>query len=71
MGLKLLLIWLSKKISDGLEMSVISIQCGSYANYVGTHFWNLQVGVPFSFDKIIYTLDRQTLDTTNPRYNIS
>ena len=22
---------------------MITLQCGNYANYIGTHFWNLQV----------------------------
>ena len=24
---------------------MITLQCGNYANYIGTHFWNLQVAV--------------------------
>ena len=28
-------------------MSIITLQCGNYANYVGAHFWNLQVRKEF------------------------
>ena len=24
-------------------MSIITVQCGNYANYVGAHYWNQQV----------------------------
>ena len=35
--ISLLMFWFCR------EMSIITLQCGNYANYVGSHFWNLQV----------------------------
>ena len=32
-------------------MAVITVQCGNYANFVGAHFWNLQV-IEFNYTHI-------------------
>jgi len=43
-------------------MSVITVQCGNYANYVGAHFWNIQES-EFEYGDSVST--NQKYNTTN------
>jgi len=43
-------------------MSIITVQCGNYANYVGAHFWNIQES-DFEYQKLSGI--EQAVNTTN------